>query len=134
MNKILKIMSNENVSATKKTYEGSYTMIDLKDSDADMLINLEKNKKIKKISLLIEYGENILDDIEKKYLKNIIKPFIDEVDYITKWENLYEEEYSIIITFYNFETITLPSFPMDSKMYVGMEPDREYSLKELDLI
>lgn len=132
MKKELKMLGGK-YTATKTTCCGSYTLIDLKDKDAEKLRYLEENNKIKNIFITVEYEDSILDDIEKRYLKNIIRPFIDEVDYITKWEND-EGDYSIIITLYNFETITLPSFPIYSKMYVGMKPDQEYSLEELDLI
>jgi len=127
-----KIESNKDILLTK--CEDFYLITNsLSVKNGELLRKLKKDKKIKNISIEVEYEENILDDIEKKYLKNIIKPFIDEVDYITKWKNLYDEEYSIIITLDNYETITLPSFPIDSKMYVGMEPDKEYSLKDLKI-
>lgn len=128
-----KLESDKNVLLTKCDSDFYLMTNSLNIENGELLRKLQRDNKIKNISIEVEYEENILDDIEKKYLKNIIKPFIDEVDSITKWEND-EGDYSIIITLYNFETITLPSFPMDSKMYVGMEPDREYSLEELDLI
>lgn len=84
---------------------------------------------------------DVLDEIEKKYLKSIIRPFKDRVVSIEKGKNANSEG-----TFYYIgiivkhiaidrfsEAIYLPYFKPESKMYDGMELNKEYTLKELGL-
>lgn len=84
---------------------------------------------------------DVLDEIEKKYLKSIIRPFKDRVVSIEKRKNVNSEG-----TFYYIgiivkhiaidcfsEAIYLPYFKPESKMYEGMELNKEYTLKELGL-
>ena len=93
-----------------------------------------------KISI-IKVEHPILDDIEKKYLGNIIKPFRNKVIGITKYDYSTNGEYihiklkrtiSPVDYFVPLECIDLPVFKRGI-MYKGMELDREYSLKELEL-
>ena len=80
---------------------------------------------------IIKVKQPILDDIEKKYLGNIIKPFRNRIDYITKVSLSNGEEY-IFIKMKNYEKISLPFFTAGT-MYKGMESDKEYTLDELEL-
>lgn len=75
-----------------------------------------------------EDNENILDDIEKEYLKAVIKPFKDRVNYIEKKGNINEYISIDLIT----ETISLPYFK-EGTMYKEMELNKKYTLKELEL-
>lgn len=78
--------------------------------------------------------KDVLDIQEKRYLYNIIKPFINKVSYIIKQNYMNNDEY-ITITYFenrNISYITLPTFRKNS-MYKGMEIDREYDLKELGI-
>lgn len=74
--------------------------------------------------------KEILDDVEKEYLLNIIKPFKDKVRYIYKRGEL-RGEY-IIIEIVKDSTIIFPYFKKNT-MYKGMEAYKEYTLKELGL-
>ena len=73
--------------------------------------------------------EEILDDIEKEYLRAVIKPFIDRVKYIKK-HTRHEKEYIDIGM--EGETILFPYFNKNT-MYKGMEQNKEYTLEELGL-
>ena len=73
--------------------------------------------------------EEILDDIEKEYLRAVIKPFRDKVKYIKKNVH-YEKEFIDICM--NAETIGFPYFKKGT-MYKGMEKYKEYTLEELGL-
>lgn len=81
--------------------------------------------------------KDVLDEVEKKYLKSIIRPFKDRVEYIEKKSigTLYFIAISIksIAIDCSIETIYLPYFEPKSKMYEGMELNKEYTLKELGL-
>lgn len=83
----------------------------------------------------------ILKHGKKKYLKSIIRPFKDRVVSIEKGKNINSDG-----TFYYIgiivkhiaidrfsEAIYLPYFKPESKMYDGMELNKEYTLKELGL-
>ena len=81
-----------------------------------------------------EYKEPILDDVEKKYLSAVIKPFRKKVSYISKLEKVYPETDQFIkIMLINGEYICLPYFTRKSRMYIGMEKLRHYTLQELGL-
>ena len=74
--------------------------------------------------------KEILDDKEKEYLSNVIRPFRDKVEYIIKFDLLPEEYISICLP--EHETTDLPCFKRGT-MYKGMEIDKEYTLEELGL-
>lgn len=83
------------------------------------------------------YYESILDDAEKEYLTNIIKPFKDKVKYITKKCYMYEGYEYITICVDdepdNTESyLYLPNFKSNT-MYKNMISDKEYSVIELDI-
>ena len=73
--------------------------------------------------------EEILDDIEKEYLRAVIKPFRDRVKYIVK-HTFYGKEYIKIGV--SGEIVNFPFFKKGT-MYKTMEVGKEYSLEELGL-
>ena len=99
-------------------------------------LQLIKNKIGKKIKLILELNTPILDEKEKKYLKNIINPFKHRVKYIKKIKK-FTNTYQIIICVERFnndyqEIIPLPEFYEDT-MYTNMKLKKEYTLEELEL-
>lgn len=73
----------------------------------------------------------ILDDVEKRYLSAVIRPFRKRVDYIMKSSNsCCDKEYIFIRLDDDF--LSLPYFEA-STMYQGMELERAYTLEELGL-
>lgn len=82
--------------------------------------------------LLEECKEPVLDEVERKYLSDVIKPFKKRVTSVRKWFN--GIDYNIIISLGNGENLCqLPSFPLSSEMYKGMDSKKWYSLQELGL-
>ena len=77
-----------------------------------------------------EYKEPVLDEVERKYLSDIIKPFGHRVSYIVK--RLNGSGYYIAIILNNFDVMNLPYFTRNT-MYKGMTVGRNYKLKELGL-
>jgi len=77
----------------------------------------------------IEYGDPVLDDIERKYLRGVILPFIDEVDVIVK-EEFNNKEAIYVHT--PGSVMKFPSFPK-GKMYKGMRKGQYYNPKALGL-
>lgn len=80
--------------------------------------------------LLEEYKEPVLDEVERKYLSDVIKPFGHRVSYIVKRRN--GSGYYIAIILNNFDVMNLPYFTRNT-MYKGMTVGRQYKLKELGL-
>ena len=79
--------------------------------------------------------EEILDDIEKEYLRAVIRPFRDRVKNIEKAEDCIRNEFITlnIKSINGFdERIALPYFKKNT-MYKGMELEKRYTLEELGL-
>ncbi len=72
----------------------------------------------------------ILDEVEKKFIGNIIRPF--DIEYIQKvtWST---RKYFLYIRLKNGESIDFPCFSANSKMYRGMKPDKKYTPKDLGI-
>ena len=81
---------------------------------------------------LVKIPKPILDDVEKKYLSKVIRPFRDRIVYISK-ENVENsnKEY-IYIGLWGTDKSTLPPFERET-MYKGMKLNQEYTLEELGL-
>lgn len=75
--------------------------------------------------------KEILDEVEKEYLSNVIKPFRHKVEYIVKRDLEFSHNQYILIMLKN-DSISLPGFKKNS-MYKGMKSNKEYSLEELNL-
>ena len=102
----------------------------------EYLKNLEDNSHGKIIKIeepeyktVYEYKPEILDEVEKRYLRGVIRPFRDKVTYIEK-ANVYDCSFIRIAT--NEEDIVLPHFKADA-MYKGMKTNKAYTLEELGL-
>jgi len=85
---------------------------------------LEGNAKI------IKAKKPILDEGEKKFLRNLVKPL--GIDWIKKIEYS-KRQYYIYAHRKTGNTLSLPLFSATSTMYRGMELNREYKVKELEL-
>lgn len=94
-------------------------------SNRDKIAHLKKE-----IMSLKEEKEQILDNAEKRYLKNVIRPFKDRVISIIK-ENDFGDDY-IEIELKNGDFANLPNFAKDT-MYKGMKKEKKYTLKQLGL-
>lgn len=74
----------------------------------------------------------ILDDKEKEYLSNVIRPFRNKIQFIHKVKWGSKGEY-ISMVLKDEDFIEFPAFKKGT-MYKGMELDKEYSLEDLRLI
>lgn len=89
---------------------------------------IEKGEIVK-----VEEKKEILDEVEKEYLRAVIKPFRKKVVGIKKIESIichYKECISISVL--NENNIYLPYFKKDT-MYKGMEERKFYTIEELGL-
>ena len=86
---------------------------------------------------IIKIPSEILNEEEKEYLANVIKPFRDRITVIEKCRFDYsQDEYiSMSVKYYSGtggETIKLPIFK-EGTMYKGLESNKCYTLEELGL-
>ena len=94
---------------------------------------------------IVKLPKQILDEVEKEYLGNIIKPFRNRILYIAKSETvktydnpnpkIYECIYIIYKDSSKKKNPFYMGFPCFEKgtMYEGMELDKKYTLEELGL-
>lgn len=84
----------------------------------------------------LEIEKPILDDVEKRYLENVLRPFKSRVMFIAKTEKFgYEHIYIRVALQIHKNGNTTCNFPYFDKgtMYKGMELYKPYSLEELGL-
>ena len=93
--------------------------------------NYYENKKSLVDWLLQDYKEPILEEDERKYLSDVIRPFRKEVATISKFNSFDGSQY-IYIGMKDSRGSNLPTFPKGT-MYKGMIEGMHYSLKELGL-
>lgn len=74
----------------------------------------------------------ILDEEEKRYLEEVIRPFRDRVVYISREIEVYRKKDVFIHIELNSDFIELPYFKANT-MYKGMELGKRYTLEELGL-
>lgn len=101
----------------------------------DCVENCSECKKYVVEWLLEEYSEPILDDVERKYLSAIIKPFKNYVTGIIKVkDDCKKDKYfiCIIVKKSTYEYLNFPWFEENS-MYKGMKENKKYTLEELGL-
>lgn len=79
----------------------------------------------------MKHEEQILDDVERKYLSAVIKPFRNKVKSISKGASEVNQEF-IVIDCKNGDKTFLPWFKAGT-MYKGMERYKRYTLEELGL-
>lgn len=84
---------------------------------------------------IIKLPKPIIDDVEKEYLSNIIKPFIKTIKYVIKNKKLSGNYEYISIAYYDSTGSCALNFPdfKSGAMYRGMEIGRPYTLTQLGL-
>lgn len=87
-----------------------------------------------------EYKKPILDDVEKKYLENFLRPYTKRFDKIKITKiNMDGGRFYIRISFFAFKDgeltdyICLPFFDKDEHMYEGLDEGKHYTPDELGL-
>lgn len=113
--------------------------ISLREYSNKLEHNFNSNYDIVRVDRPVKYetiykNDEILDSTEKKYLAAVIKPFKDKVKYVTKVDKVTGRQN--IRIYHNDDLFTdiidLPDFKLGT-MYVGMEPNKDYTLEELGL-
>lgn len=92
-------------------------------------LDIVKVERQFKTEVVYKRKKEILDEAEKKYLSDVIRPFRNKVIFIKKISGEHREFIKIV---FKNEVVPFPYFKKDS-MYKGMEPNKKYSLEELGL-
>lgn len=96
-------------------------------------LDIVKVERPVKYETVFEEKEEILDEAEKKYLADVVRPFKNKVQYIVKYNNpLRTKKEYLRIKLINDEEMNFPDFKKDS-MYKGMKEGKKYTLKKLGL-
>ena len=80
----------------------------------------------------LEIEKPILNDVERRYLENVFRPFKYKITYVQKVTEAGYENICYGISSPIIELFKLPYFD-EGAMYKGMECDKLYSLEELGL-
>lgn len=129
-----KLINEEGViSKTIDEYNENLENLSFGGPSKENELNIVKVERPVKYETIYEDKE-ILDEVEKRYLKGVIRPFRDKVKFIEKVTKSYNDnrESFINIDIDNDENIMLPYFDTYT-MYKGMELGEKYTLKELGL-
>ena len=94
-------------------------------------VSIVKVERPVKYETMFERKKEILDETEKKYLADVIRPFKNRVIYIYKQSCAIKNQEFIVIILEK-DALKLPYFTAGT-MYKGMETDRNYTLEELEL-
>ena len=136
MNKNLKLKKGDIVTFKSVIGVEIYTPIidfnydgtTIKDFEGERYKVLKVERPIK-YKTIYEYKE-ILDDVEREYLGNFIRPFRNKINYIIKYNSVVDEWLTIVLK--DEEAIHLPYFKSNT-MYKGMKVNKAYTLEELGL-
>ena len=127
-NVLLKI--NENHYEDEEFYRNNEDLKGLKDNVGSCILG--KIIKIKEPTYKIVYEtKEILDEVEKRYLRGVIRPFRDRVKAISLITSG-DKSYCYINIELKDENIYLPNFEINT-MYKGMKPEKKYGLEELGI-
>lgn len=149
---IIKILKHRDSTRVGREYlaeypNGRFEIVELTKSELqskiDKLENINKKLYSKTISnrdkiahlkreimSLKEENKQILDNVEKRYLENVIRPFKDKIKYLVKSKTPNGEYIGFDLN--NYDNFGLPNFKKET-MYIGMRSEKKYTLKELGL-
>ena len=104
---------------------------ELKDTVIGESLDIIKVERPVKYEIVFE-REEILDEIEKRYLTEVIRPFRRRIQFIQKRKEITEINPYIRIVCEDNDKLVFP-YIKDNSMYKGMEVNKKYTLKELGL-
>ena len=104
---------------------------ELKDTVIGESLNIIKVERPVKYEIVFE-REEILDEIEKRYLTEVIRPFRKRIQFIQKKKEITEINPYIRIVCEDNDKLVFP-YITDNSKYKGMEVNKKYTLKELGL-
>ena len=130
-NGLKKIVSGDKLYGNDLFTSLRYYPEDLKDVDGEEKNDIVKVERPVKYETVFE-REEVLDETEKKYLAEVIRPFRKRIQFIQKKKEITEINPYIRIVCEDNDKLVFP-YITDNSMYKGMEVNKKYSLKELGL-
>ena len=79
----------------------------------------------------IRFRAEVLDEVEKAYLRAVLSPFRKRIDFVVKRNEALERQY-IEAVLKDFDAMSFPFFRAGT-MYKGMEVGKRYSLEDLGI-
>jgi predicted ribosome-associated RNA-binding protein Tma20 len=130
------IIFNKDNSYQKTTYvfENLDSNLKYNLNDDVSIVKVERPVKYKTIFQRVEEErKEILDKVEKNYLKIIIKPIRSKIKYIEKDEKISLGNKEFLVIYIKDEAMMIfPSFKKGT-MYSGMKLNKKYTLEELEI-
>lgn len=105
---------------------------ELKDTVIGESLDIIKVERPVKYETVFERKEEILDEVEKRYLTEVIRPFRKRIQFIQKKKEITKINPYIRIICEDNDKLVFP-YITDNSMYKGMEVNKKYTLKELGL-
>jgi hypothetical protein len=130
-NGLKKIVSGDKLYGNDLFTSLRYYPEDLKDVDGEEKNDIVKVERPVKYETVFE-REEVLDETEKKYLAEVIRPFRKRIQFIQKRKEITEINPYIRIVCEDNDKLVFP-YITDNSMYKGMEVNKKYTLKELGL-
>ena len=130
-NGLKKIVSGDKLYGNDLFTSLRYYPEDLKDVDGEEKNDIVKVERPVKYETVFE-REEVLDETEKKYLTDVIRPFRKRIQFIQKKKEITEINPYIRIVCEDNDKLVFP-YITDNSMYKGMETNKKYTLKELGL-
>lgn len=131
-NGLKKIVSGDKLYGNDLFAPLRYYTEDLKDVDGEEEYDIVKVERPVKCETVFERKEEILDETEKRYLTEVIRPFRKRIQFIQKKKEITEINSYIRIVCEDNDKLVFP-YITDNSMYKGMEVNKKYTLKELGL-
>lgn len=131
-NGLKKIVSGDKLYGNDLFTSLRYYPEDLKDVDGEEKNDIVKVERPVKYETVFERKEEILDEVEKRYLTEVIRPFRKRIQFIQKKKEITEINPYIRIVCEDNDKLVFP-YITDNSMYKGMEVNKKYTLKELGL-
>lgn len=124
-------LKNGQVTFVDKTSDYGFSNIDKQLKYFNDDVSIVKVERPIKYETVFERKKEILDEAEKKYLAEVIRPFRKDIMFISKIG--FDGEEFLKIDFKRpANSFSLPFFEKNS-MYKGMKVDQKYTLKELGI-
>lgn len=124
-------LKNGQVIFVDKTSDYGFSNIDKQLKYFNDDVSIVKVERPVKYGTVFERNEEILDEAEKKYLADVIRPFRGKVKYIFKMASFCANKEFINIQLRD-ENFTLPYFEKGT-MYKEMQTGKRYTLEKLGL-
>jgi hypothetical protein len=124
-------LKNEQVIFVDKTSNYSFSNINKQLKYFNDDVSIVKVERPVKYETMFERKEEILDEVEKKYLADVVRPFRSKVRSVYKMVSICSNKEFICIQLRD-ENFTLPYFEKGT-MYKEMQTGKRYTLEKLGI-